>query len=614
MGEENNLSYIDSEKTETAADAANNGNKPEKERRALKKAVTAAVIIIAAGVLGFGGIRVYNWWQERKARQTTMADVMMMATESVRTGGIAQTVSASGVVYLQDEQSVYATTTAKVSSVNVEVGDKVTAGEEIVTYDTDDTRTSLRKQISQTEINLDNLNLTLQSMTAPPSVDTVRQLQNAVDSAETSLYNANQTYSGTQTKISDQQAVIKNAEDGVAKAEDGVLKAEDGVAKAQTVLEKAKQTLSDNAELLAVGAISQNDYNKAEDSVTSAEDAVTSARDAVTSARDAVTSANNTLTSAKNGLRDLNTQLESNQVGINTAQKNLNNAKQNLADSSVVLKNETDKINYEKQQNQIKLTQLDLDDLKRQLADTVDGDVSPIDGIVTAVGVSRGSSVGTSSVLVKVADFNKLIVKSNISEYDIPKLALGQSVTMTSDGLPGKTYTGKISKIGDSAAGGSASSEATVPVEVSIGQIDGVVKPGFSLDMTITTADNPAALMISLGAVKNDAETGESYVFKVENGVLRRTAVTLGIVSDMDVEVKSGLADGDVIISSPADTMTDGMPYTTDPSAFAGLRNNNGGGQNSGGGLFRIGGGGGGAVRAYQNNGGGGQIRDFTAP
>ena len=542
-------------------------------KKKVNRAVKAAAVIGGVCVLGVAGYFGYGIYANQQNRNVMAAAFdNMMAVERVMAGEIAENVNATGVVYLKDEQSVYAETTARISQVKVEAGDKIKKGDVIAEYDVAEKIRQLEKQISQTEINISNQYLTLRSMVAPAASSTIKQLQTGVDNAEKSLFDMNVTYDNAAIKIEDQQTAVDRAVEA---------------------LEKAEKTLEDSELLLAVGAISQDDYDRASDSRDNAE---------------------TSLTNANNALRDLERQMESHKMNIQQAEKSLDNAKYNLTDAGVTLGTETEKINYEKQQNQIKTLEIDLEDLRQQLADVVHTAVSPIDGTVTSVNVTQGRSVDTSTVLITIADFGDLVVKSNISEYDIPKIAEGMSVSMTSDGLADMTYTGSITKIGDSASAQSGGSETVVPVEVTLDLVDGVLKPGFTLDMEITAAYSPEAALISVSSVKRDGVTGDRYVFAISpEQTLEKKTVTLGIISDMTAEVVTGLNMGELIIANPTDAMFDGMPY--DMNAM--MRN-----ADSGGGLFdRMGGGMrmpvmggnmGGGMRAPAGGGQGGNVQFRT--
>ena len=202
-----------------------------------------------------------------------------------------------------------------------------------------------------------------------------------------------------------------------------------------------------------------------------------------------------------------------------------------------------------------------LSDLEEDLNDLVQYATTPVDGKVTEIPVDENSLVVDNTIMVKIANLNNLIVNANIEEYDAPQIKLGQTVTMTSDGLEGKTYTGKVTKISTSASDASTNSgtETVVPIEISVDNPDGVLKPGFNLDLEIMVVDKNDVLTVSTNAVAKDGKENTQYVYKVENGKLVKTTVETGDEGDSTVEITSGLKDGDQIISSNSEEIKDGM-------------------------------------------------------
>lgn len=524
------------------------------------KRIMAFLLVIVVGAGAYYGYTQLNGGGE--AARTVFADTTPV--ERVSLGDMRDVVTASGVVYLKDEQIVYSSTDAKVKEVLVEVGDQVVEGAEIVTYEVETTRENLERQIKEAEISLSNQQISLKSLMLPASQSEITNLEKQVDNANDSVYNSQKNISDNELKIDQQKQAIE---------------------KARLELEKAEKTISDTEILLQAGAVSQETYD------------------------DAVTARDNkadTLRKEEDTLETLNLQQESNLRSLHAAEKTLQTAQKDLADAGVVLAEESEKLNYQKQVNQISLSQISLDNLKKQLNEVVDSDVSPISGTVTTVSVSRGSKAEEDTVLLKVADFNQLIVKADISEYDTPKLVLGQKVTMTSDGLSNVVYTGTITKISNSASTQSAvsGSETVVPIEISVDNPDGKVKPGFNLDLEILIAEQPSALGVSISAVQKDKQTEEYYVFVVERQgeerILKKTTVTLGIYTDMQVEITSGLSEGDMVLTSPTADMQDGQPLPAMGSA-AGAMPSGGNRQNGG-----MGGMGGMGAPAIRMGGGGG--------
>jgi HlyD family secretion protein len=561
------------------------------------RVVLILVIISAVGAGGFFGFQTWRQNQLRTAMAASMANAV--STQPAAVQDISEIVSASGAVKLRTEESVYAVTSERISEVLVEVGDKVEEGQVIVLYDVEEKRKELEKQIQQAEINLSSQKLTLQSMTVPASESTVKQLQTSVESADKSLFDAQSTVESTQLKISDQQEAIVRAQETYASSQDSIDKADRSIEKALENIEKAQQKVAEAEEelakqkqLLDIDGISQDEYKQYEDAVETAKDSVDQAQDALETAEDSKKQtedskkqAGYSVETAENTLRDLQNTLESNHRSVSSAQTNLANAQSNLADAGVVLKEETDKINYEKQQNQIALLELDLADYREQLEDITENAVSPMTGTITSVDAAKGKSVDTSTVLMTIANFEDLIVTSSISEYDIPKLKLGQSVVMTSDGIENVRYTGTITKISDSAQTQSATSgsETVVPVEITFDEQAAEMKPGFNLELEITVAHSPEAVTVPITALQKDAVTGEYSVFTVgEDRTLKKTPVTKGITSDMVVEIASGVNEGDRVIVSPTEDMLDGMSMDKLGAGAGGARGANGFGGDGG--------------------------------
>ena len=113
------------------------------------------------------------------------------------------------------------------------------------------------------------------------------------------------------------------------------------------------------------------------------------------------------------------------------------------------------------------------------------------------------------TVLLTVADMSVIEAEVEVDETDIPNVQLGQNAKVTIDAMPGKTFTGKVTEIGNSpiqAAGASAASQATnFKVKVTLdGEIPDV-RPGFTCTAEITTATRQ---QVVVGADPGDGGAG----------------------------------------------------------------------------------------------------------
>ena len=239
---------------------------------------------------------------------------------------------------------------------------------------------------------------------------------------------------------------------------------------------------------------------------------------------------------------------------------------------------------------------------------------SPIDGIVTRRNIEEGETVviGTmnnpGTVLLTIADFSVLEAEIEVDETDIPAVRLGQPVEITIDALPDRTYTGRVTEIGNSpiqpnagAAGGTQEATNFLVVVVIDGDIPGV-RPGFTCTAEITTATRTASLAVPIQAttvreveidaagrivrptddpssgvisrpasassasVPTDGETTREEregVFAVRQGRAMFVPVVTGIAGERYFEALSGLEEGDLVITGPFEVvrnLDDGDP------------------------------------------------------
>lgn len=236
---------------------------------------------------------------------------------------------------------------------------------------------------------------------------------------------------------------------------------------------------------------------------------------------------------------------------------------------------------------------------------------APFDGIVTRRNIEEGENVvvGTmnnaGTVLLTVADMSVIQAELEVDETDIPLVAMNQIAKITIDAMPDKSFTGRVTEIGNSpiqAAGAAATSTSQTQatnfkVVVTIeGEIP-AVRPGFTCTAEITTATRQQALSVPIQALtvrellydaegniiheKRPPKKGWSFgpaeapaaaaqstellpgqkreetegVFLIRNGVAAFVPVKVGIAGERYFEVTGGLDAGDRVITGPFDSV-----------------------------------------------------------
>lgn len=219
---------------------------------------------------------------------------------------------------------------------------------------------------------------------------------------------------------------------------------------------------------------------------------------------------------------------------------------------------------------------------------------SPINGIVTRRNIEEGETAVTGTmnnpgtVLLTIADLSVIEAEVEVDETDIPAVSLGQTAKVTIDAMPGKTFVGKVTEIGNSPiqAPGQAAMATNFKVVLTLeGEIP-EVRPGFSCTAEITTATRTDALAVPIQAttvrevivdgkgeiVREPVTTGPQPrrpvagagelkdgqsrkelegVFLVRDGKVMFEPVKTGIAGDKYFEVLSGLKEGDVVVTGP---------------------------------------------------------------
>jgi len=179
--------------------------------------------------------------------------------------------------------------------------------------------------------------------------------------------------------------------------------------------------------------------------------------------------------------------------------------------------------------------------------------VSPIKGTVISKNIEVGSTVSIKQPIIEIADLKKLIVKSSVSEEYISKIKLGQTSKIKVSSLGNSFISGKISVITPGIQIGSR----TADIEISIPP-DTRIRPGMTASVEIIVEQRQNALVIHQDALIVKPN-GDKFVFIADNDKAKMVKIATGIESNTEVEVTSGLKEGDKIIILGQENLKDGV-------------------------------------------------------
>ncbi len=175
--------------------------------------------------------------------------------------------------------------------------------------------------------------------------------------------------------------------------------------------------------------------------------------------------------------------------------------------------------------------------------------VSPMDGVVAFRGVSTGDRVenmGGNTPLFRIVDNRLLDLTVSVPSSRLSRVRVGQPLVFTTDAVPGQTFTGKVMFINPAIDPGSRSAQviAEVPNDA------GLLRGGSFVKGSIVVATRPMVLQVPRAALLNwNVEQQTAEVFVVKGDQAEKRALKLGANSGDAVEVVSGLAAGDQVVT-----------------------------------------------------------------
>ncbi len=181
--------------------------------------------------------------------------------------------------------------------------------------------------------------------------------------------------------------------------------------------------------------------------------------------------------------------------------------------------------------------------------------VSPINGVITARNYDAGDMYAMAAPIYTVEQIVPVKLLVGISETDYSKVKKGDSVEITADALPGKTFYGKIRKIYPTVD----PTTRTFTVEVVIDNNYSTLRPGMFVRATVKFGANNSVVIPDVAVVKQQG-SGERFVYILnEDGTVTYQKVVLGRRMGAEYEVLEGIADGAKVVTGGQIRLKDGI-------------------------------------------------------
>ncbi|MBK9707887.1 MAG: efflux RND transporter periplasmic adaptor subunit [Acidobacteria bacterium] len=189
---------------------------------------------------------------------------------------------------------------------------------------------------------------------------------------------------------------------------------------------------------------------------------------------------------------------------------------------------------------------------KKAITDTVVR--APISGAVKEKFASKGTYLPVNGKIVTIVRINPLRLRADIPEYAAGSVRVGQTINLSVDSFPNRTFSGKVARIGPSL------NEQTraLTVEAAVTNPGNILRPGMFAKSRLITAADAKAVMVPMKAVLTVA--GLNKLFVIENGKATERLVKLGDNDGDLVEIREGLKEGEMVASSNQDKLHSGTP------------------------------------------------------
>lgn len=478
-------------------------------------------------------------------------DLPEYQVETVERGDIQSTFDTQGVVESGSTETFTAASGVRVMSVDVKVGDHVTAGQQLATFDVSTLNTQLAayksaydkakasydksaKSVSDAKTNLKSVSSDISAKEKE-----VAQLQKEVDAAENAQVSLPEVSELTEAQI--QQLMKQLASGGMSQEQIAEIVAE----------------LRTQAGKVDVTAALQNSAAAKKLQLTQKQAELTALETQRTLYE---TQQDTTITDLYKSVMDQKSKEYENYKALVDSLKNGWKA---TADGIVTEVNLTagEAFTPKTETN----NNLDLSSIMSMASGN--SDVASVLSDIFSTTAGSDNGVGTGIVVENYGDF---YASFTVGKYDLQDLEVGQKATVIS---LDKTYDAvvtyvsatanatsgfDISSITSSLTGGSSSSTNSAPVQVKIINPDKKIVLGFDVDVEIDTEKLEDVVRIPVEAVTSSEGENCVFVYDPEEKTVTKRTVELGIGSDTYYEVTSGVSLGEQVVLNPKTALQDG--------------------------------------------------------
>ncbi len=185
---------------------------------------------------------------------------------------------------------------------------------------------------------------------------------------------------------------------------------------------------------------------------------------------------------------------------------------------------------------------------------------APVDGIVFERMIEDGELVQPGQPVIVVGSTESgWVVRVGLADRDVVRVEPGAPAQVTFDAFPGRTFDGKVTRIGAAADRVTGTFEVEIEVQPQGARFARGLVAKVALPLSQLPDVSPSATVVPITAlVDADGQRATVFVLDRERNVVRRKEVTLGPLLGEQVIVTAGLVTGEPVITDGAAWLTDG--------------------------------------------------------
>ncbi len=484
--------------------------------------------------------------QQRIAR-VKAAPVVSVAPAQER--DLVQTFEGVGTVEAPFNVKIAPKITGRIDFLQVREGDHVNRGEVLVRIDPSEVEAQVRQKqaaLAEAQSRLAQAAIT-QNPTNVSVTTQIRQQEAALASAQADYNQVRQNYAAQKAAA---QAAVTDAQGKVDSAAAAIANAQAAQRSAQANLDNARAKYNRIYDLYKQGFVAAQDVDDARTAMNVQQSAVDVAQGQLKAAQAAHDSAIAQKQAAQHEADIVTTKgradIEAARQRVVQARAALAYARANTAQKPAY------QANLAALRSAVAAAQADLKNSEAQLAQTVL--TSPINGFVTARAMDPGAMATPGQPILTVQEMRQVWVTVPVPEEVSRKIHLAQMASVALDGLPGRTFTGKIVQINPSADPMSRQFAARVLLD----NPQFLIKPGMFARVTLETDRVHNALTVPREAIQQGPNGPMVLVVTATNTVERRP-VTTGASDANNIAIMQGVQPGEKVVTLSAMPLKDGQ-------------------------------------------------------